>query len=246
MKSLIIFMSVLLLYSDIAFADCSGTSQGDCSGTSQATVKKSTTKKEFVVNGNFKERYKGWERAIGDVSKGSSKTEIIPFPNGLPGQLLHIRHQGEGNIQFSQTVDVPSPDLIFSVSFQASPHEGPISGFSGSGVSQIALQYLNENGDSLGQTTLLNYVKNPFADTPLIGVPRRTADTNTVRYIELGNNKFYTGYKIDIRKEIEDNLLGVNIDDIKRIAIAIWCGASHSQAGSELWITDIGIKLIEK
>ena len=155
---------------------------------------------------------------------------------------MHINHKGKGSIQFIQVVDVPSPDLIFSASFQATTSEGMIIGFSGTGVVQIALQYIDQQDRIIGQSILFNYVKNPFADTPLIGVPRRKSDTYKSHHIVFDKGKYYQGYKIDIREEIEDNLLGVNADALKKVAIVIWCGATHNQAISELWITDINLE----
>ena len=196
-------------------------------------------KGNLLINGGFLERYDGWKRQIGDITKGSSQTEIISFPHGKSGKALHIRHKGEGYFQFSQIVFVPGPDLIFSASFQASSNEGMIIGFSGTGIVQIGLQYFDENGGKLGETVFVNYVKNPFADTPLIGVPRRNPDTYKTHYIEFSKDRFYQEYGIDIRQEIENNLLGIEPDDVRQIAVVLWCGATHPQAGSELWITDI-------
>jgi hypothetical protein len=196
----------------------------------------------LLVNGGFVHQYTGWKRQIGDIRQGSSKTEIIDFPAGKSGKALHICHEGKGHIQFSQIVNVPSADLIFSATFQASTHEGMIKAFSGTGIVQIGLQYLDQEGSKLGQTVILNYVKNPFADTPLIGVPRRESDTYRTHYIELSGDKLYQDYRLDVRKEIEDNLLGIDPDSIEEIAVILWCGASHSQAGGELWITDIALR----
>jgi TolB-like protein len=196
----------------------------------------------LLANGGFQQGYSDWKRQIGDITKGSSQTEIISFPNGRSGKALHIRHKGEGYFQFSQIVFVPGPDLIFSASFQASSKEGMIIGFSGTGVVQIGLQYFDENGSKVGETVLVNYVKNPFADTPLIGVPRRNPDTYKTHYIEFSKDRFHQEYRIDIRQEIENNLLGIEPDGVRQIAVVLWCGATHPQAGTELWITDVSLK----
>jgi TolB-like protein len=209
---------------------------------SEGKTGKYNLKENLLVNGGFKRGYDGWKRNIGDITRGASQTEIIAFSQSKSGNALHIRHKGEGHIQFSQIVSVPGPDLIFMASFQASSNEGMVIGFSGSGVVQIALQYFGENGGKLGETVLVNYVKNPFADTPLIGVPRRKDDTYKTHYIEFPKAEFYSEYQIDIRKEIENNLLGTDAGNIRQIAVILWCGATHPQAGSELWITDIELK----
>ena len=197
----------------------------------------------LVVNGDFTHRYTGWKREVGDIRQGNSRNEIIGFSEGKSGKALHIQHRGKGHIQFRQMVRVPTADLIFSATFQAGSREGSIKAFSGTGVVQIALQYLDRKGSKIGQTVLLNYVKNPFADTPLIGVPRRTADTYKCRYIKFSGDRLYHDYKIDVRQEIEDNLLGVDPDSIEEIAVLLWCGATHSQARSQLWVTDIALKI---
>ena len=196
----------------------------------------------YVRNGGFQKRYEYWQRSIGDVTKGSSQTEIISFPHSKSGKALYIRHKGGGNIQFHQKVAVPGADLIFSASFQAASHEGMIMGFSGSGVAQIGLQYFDESGTKLGETVLVNYVRNPFADTPLIGVPRRAGDTYKTHFIEFTKGKFNQNYQIDIRKEIENNLMGIDHESVRSMAVILWCGATHHQAGAELWITDISLR----
>ena len=145
----------------------------------------------LVANGSFADGYTGWKRQIGDMRQGTSQTEIIDFETGKSGKALRIRHGGKGHIQFSQIVNVPAADLMFSATFQASTHEGVIKAFSGTGVVQIALQYFDRKGCKLGQTVLLNYVKNPFADTTLIGLPRRQRDTCQTHYVELAPDKLH-------------------------------------------------------
>lgn len=197
--------------------------------------------KNLIANGDFKNRYDKWERTIGDEGKGSSKTEIARYVNSNSGTALHIKHVGEGYIQYAQVIPVADADLIFSATFEARSNEGGMVAFSGTGITQIALQYMDENEKIIGQTTLINYVKNMFADTPLFGVPRLSADTNTVRYVQFKSGTPYRGYKIDILRELEDNLIGVNPGDVKKVAIAVWCSASHRSAATELWISDINL-----
>jgi hypothetical protein len=205
-------------------------------------AKQSNNKTCYLRNGDFQQRYDHWRRSIGDISRGSSQAEIINFPHGRSGKALHISHTGSGHIQFAQILPVPGPDLIFTASFQANSREGMMRAFSGSGVAQIGLQYFDEASNKLGSTILVNYVKNPFADTPLIGVPRRAPDTYTTHYIEFVGGEFNQNYTIDIRQEIESNLMGINPEQIRSIAVIIWCGASHEQAGAEMWVADISLR----
>jgi TolB-like protein len=198
-------------------------------------------KGNYIVNGDFRDRQSGWHRSIGDITSGASQVDFITIPHLKSGRALYVRHKGRGHIQFHQTADVPGPELVFSISFQAQSHEGMIKGFSGSGVSQIGLKYMDENGNGLGETILLNYVKNPFADTPLIGVPRRKDDSYKTHFVEFTSGRFHQDYRIDIRREIENNLLGMDPEAVRRIAVILWCGANHTQAGSELWVADVSL-----
>ncbi len=199
----------------------------------------STSKMNLLVNGGFVQGLSGWKRTIGDIRQGASNTEVILYRNCGSGRMLHMVHRGNGSVQLCQVVPVPTADLFLSATFQFSTREGHIRAFSGSGVAQFGMVFLDRKGEKIGQTIVLNYVKNPFADTPLIGVPRRASDTYTTHYIEVENNKLYTNYRIDIRREIESNLLGVDPDSIEEIGVVIWCGANHGDAAAELWITDI-------
>ena len=147
-----------------------------------------------------------------------------------------------GQVKIHQLVSVPGPDLIFSASFQAHSNEGPFIGFSGTGIAQIGLRFFDEEGNRLGETVLVNHVKNPFADTPLIGVPRFKDNTYQANFIEFSNDQLYQNHRIDIRQQVESKLLGVDPESIRKVAVIIWCGATHRQAGTELWITDITLQ----
>ena len=216
---------------------------GDQSGKAQARLRQNYKRKfNYLQNGGFQHRYNHWTRSIGDINRGFSKAEIVPFSHAKSGKALHITHKGECHIQFSQVVPVPGPDFIFGGSFQASSHEGMIKSFSGSGAAQIGLQYFDAQSNKLGETILINYVKNLFADTPLIGVPRRSPDTYKTHYIEYSGDKFNHNYEIEIRREIENNLMGIDPEAVRFIAVILWCGATHAQAGSELWVTDLFLK----
>jgi len=195
----------------------------------------------LITNGNFKNRYEGWRRTTGDQGNGSSKSEVASYSNAYSGQGLHISHVGGGYIQFDQIVDVVDTNLVFSATFQATSKEGPFFAFSGTGMTRITLQYMDERENVLGWTSLVNYVKNPFADSPLAGVPRLEGDTNKSHNIVFNNGIVYRDYKIDIQKELEDNLISVNAKKIKKIAVVIWCTATHKQASTDLWISDISL-----
>ena len=198
-------------------------------------------KGNMVINGDFSKNLEGWQRQIGDITKGYSQSEVISFAHNKSGKALHIRHKGEGYIQFSQVVAVAGSDLIFSASFQANSYEGNMVGFSGSGVVQVGMIYFDAEGKKLGETVVVNYVKNLFADTPLIGVPRIENDTYKKHFIEIPNGKYNQNFQIDVQREIENNLMNVNPESIRQVAIILWCGATHGQASSELWATDISL-----
>ena len=211
------------------------------SDKNESKYEKKQASGNLITNGNFKNRYEGWRRTTGDQGNGSSKSEVASYSNSYSGQGLHISHVGGGYMQFDQIVDVVDTNLGFSATFQATSKEGPFIAFSGTGMTRITLQYMDERENVLGLTSLVNYVKNPFADSPLAGVPRLKGDTNKSHDIVFKNGSVYRDYKIDIQKELEDNLMNVNAKEIRKIAVVIWCTATHKQASTDLWISDISL-----
>lgn len=209
-----------------------------------AAEKKETElrEKNLITNGDFSRQLEGWSKSIGDVTKGHSQSDIVPFNQSRAGKALQLAHRGEGHVQYSQIVPVASPDVIFQVSFRPRVREGNMTGFSGSGVAQVGLVYMDSEGQRMGETILVSYVKNPFADTALVGVPRRESDSNTKHFIELAGEKFYENYQLDVRNELENNLMGIKPDDVKKIAIVLWCGASHEQAAAQLLVADLRLE----
>jgi hypothetical protein len=192
----------------------------------------------LIENGFFTERYDGWTREVIDEG-GSSKTEIIPFSSSDSGAALHLQHEGNGGVYFYQEIDIPSVDLIFSVTFKAHSEEGPMIGFSGTGVAQIILMYFDATGNELGRTSIYNYVENIFAGSALVGVPERVRETNALHYIDAESEKLYKDFEIDVRQEIEDNLVMIRPEHVKTIAVILLCSATDTQAKSELIVADV-------
>jgi hypothetical protein len=91
-------------------------------------------------------------------------------------------------------------------------------------------------------TNLYSYVQNPLANTPLVGVPRRGNGGNNVHYIDVEKERLYKDYELDIRREIEENLLGVVPHQVRTIVIALYCGATDDGAGAELWVSDLSLR----
>jgi len=208
-------------------------------GSPSGSTRSPSYRGNLIVNGDFRDGLSGWERRIGDLKQGASKAAVIDLDATESGRALRIEHHGNGHVQFHQSVRVPGPDLLFVASFQAETWEGRLKGFSGTGVVQIGIEYLDKQSRSLGRTVILSYVRNPFADLPLPGVPRREPDSYICHYIEVESGKFFKDYKINLKDEIEQNLLGIKSELVKEIAIAIWCGANHNQAGAILWVADV-------
>lgn len=194
-----------------------------------------------VQNGGFQNRFAGWTRSVDGV-RGKGTNEIVSFADARSGYALHLTYEGKGSLLFTQKVSVTGPDYVFRGTFRASSHEGPMIGFSGTGVATVMLQYLDEDGRFLGMTSFYNYVQNPFANTPLVGVPRRGNGGNNVHYIDVEKERLYKDYELDIRREIEENLLGVVAEQVRTVAIVLYCGATDNGAGAELWVTDLSLR----
>lgn len=194
-----------------------------------------------VQNGGFQHRFAEWTRSVDGV-RGKGTNEIMPFADARSGYALHLTYAGNGGLQFAQKVPVSGPDYVFRGTFRASSHEGRMIGFSGTGIATVMLRYLDTDGRVLGTTSFYSYVENPLADTPLVGVPRRGNGGNDVHYIDVEKEHLYKDYELNIRREIEENLLGVVAGQVRTIEIALYCGATDDGAGAELWVTDLSLR----
>lgn len=208
----------------------------------QETERKSVRHKgNLIVNGNFKKHWSnGWTRTLGDITKGSSKVSVVNVSTGS-GKAVKIVHKGKSYTVLYQQIPVRDAKLKFSASFQMVTREGPIIGFSGTGIAMISLHYYNDRGKMLGKTTLCQFVKNPFAGTGLVGVPEGPKDTYREHNIKVGEG-WHTNYTMDVEREIIDNLPGVNPDEIKRITIVLWAGATGPKASADLYATDLNLE----
>jgi CHAT domain len=195
----------------------------------------------LVLNGGFQDRFTEWTRSV-QGARGKGTNEIVPFADARSGYGLHLAYEDEGSLLFAQKVPVSGPDYVFRGTFRASSHEGPMIAVSGTGIATVMLQYLDKDGQFLGMTSFYSYVRNPFADTPLVGVPRRGNGGNSVHYIDVEKERLYKDFELDIRREIEENVLGVVPDQVRTIAIALYCGATDRGAGAELWVSDLSLR----
>lgn len=195
----------------------------------------------LVRNGGFQERFAEWTRSL-DGATGKGTNEIVSFADARSGHALHLAYEGRGSLQFAQKIRIPGPDYVFRGTFRSSSHEGRMIGFSGTGVATVSLEYLDADGGLLGATSFYGYVENPLANTPLVGVPRRGNGGNNVHYIDVAKDRLYKDYELDIRREIEENLLGIVPGQVRAVEITLVCGATDEGAGAELWVSDLSLR----
>jgi len=195
----------------------------------------------LIKNGYFLDEFDGWQRELVDEG-GSSKISITNFGSSLFNRALHIEHEGLGKIYFYQDVVIPSTNLVFSCSFNASSTEGPIIGFSGTGFTIIGIVYLDSQNNTLGFTRIINFNESLFAGTSFVGAPEELSDTNTTHNIEVESETTYADFTIDINKELNNNLLGIDPTAVDAIEIMFIVGSTDSSASAELTISDIVLK----
>jgi len=54
--------------------------------------------------------------------------------------------------------------------------------------------------------------------------------------------RLYKDLEIDIRREIEENLAGVAAEQVRTVAIVLYCGGTDPDAGAELWVSDLSLR----
>ena len=195
----------------------------------------------LVINGYFLEDYSGWTRDLIDEG-GSSKTNIVNFGSSQFNRALQLTHEGLGDIIFWQSLDIPTTNLIFSASFNATSTQGPIWGFSGTGYAMIVISYQDDVGNELGFTRIINFNENMFAGSAFVGSPEKLSDSNTTHNYQIDSDKTYHNFTIDIQNELQNNLLGINASDVKSVTIAFIVGSNDKNASAELIVADVLLK----
>lgn len=190
----------------------------------------------LVLNGNFTNSYSGWIRSTGAVQEGVNLSEIIPGPPGKPGNILHLKHRGQGSIKFIQIVEVPNTDLIFSASYRVSEQKDKA--FKGFGQVLIGITYVKQDDTLLGQEFEGFFSKDPFGDST--GNEHRAVNKIKPKQTRVSSEGF-NNYQIDIRKKSSDLFLRFDPKSLKKLIIEFVCSGSHPQAEAELWITDISL-----
>ena len=57
-----------------------------------------------------------------------------------------------------------------------------------------------------------------------------------------GEREVYKNYKLNIRKEVNENLLGINSDDIRSIKVVLIVGSTDKNASGTLTVSDLTLK----
>jgi hypothetical protein len=192
----------------------------------------------LVQNGYFLEDYDYWTRDLADEG-GSSKISITNSNNSIVDRALNMEQSGLGHLVLSQKVKINDIDLNFSATFHTTSSEGLIWGFSGSGYAIVGLGYIDSNGDHLGYTRIMNINESIFAGTAFIGAPESISDTNNQHNIMIESGKLYSHYSLNVKQEIESNLLGIDPSEVAYIEIVLIVGSNDKDAGASLKISDI-------
>ena len=196
--------------------------------------------KNLLVNGNFGQDWPtGWTRAYGDIEKGGSITEVI---RGSDARILHMKHTGESDVSLYQIVRVPKGRMFFQFQVKFNTWEGPIWGFSGTGVASISLLLMDADKRTIGSVWAGSYVHNPFEGTGMVGVPKGPSDTSSASFVETPNGQTIRE-RFDVTRFVRDRLGRVDLQKIEYVAVVISVGATNPNAGAEAWIGDLALEV---
>ena len=186
-------------------------------------------KGNLIVNGDFEEQWTvGWERMVGDPSRGANHVKIVYSADGEGDDDLYLYHSGKSYMTLYQCVQVVSSNLLFSASFKL----GPVT--RRNATSMIELQYGDRKGRHIGSTRLINYDYRPFI------YERRRGPLNTgfVHHIKM-KTRWYRNYTINLRKEIINNLPAIDPDRIRDIIVILYVGGDYKHCVSKLYADNI-------
>jgi hypothetical protein len=178
-----------------------------------------------------------WKRNYS--GSGANVTEIT---HDAGGNVLHIRHTGQSEVELIQVVPVATGRLLFSYEARFHTWEGPIAGFTGSGIGGISLSLMDGRNSVLGIIWTGNYLHNIFEGTGLAGVPQGPRDSPVTAFFEEPSDR-KVHEELDLSKIIRDRLVRVNAGSIRSIVISIGAAATHPSAGAEMWVGQLSLKV---
>jgi len=191
----------------------------------------------LIRNGDFSSDWPvAWRRRYS--GNGANVTEVT---HDSGGNVLHIRHTGQSEVELIQVVPVGIGRLLFSYEGRFHTWEGPIAGFTGAGIAGISLSLLDGRNGVLGTIWTGNYLHNIFEGTGLAGVPQGPKDTQVTAFLEEPNDK-KVHEELDLSKIVRDRLVRVNVASIRSIVISIGAAATHPSAGAEMWVGQLSLK----
>ncbi|MFO7675855.1 MAG: hypothetical protein R6X12_06030 [bacterium] len=161
---------------------------------------------ELLVNGSFEQPLgTGWVHTEGGAGTHTSNRAVHYHPDP-DYEAMAYQYDNPGWCRLGQTVDVASPalTLTFWASFE---HSGGTSTCWPAAC--FSVSYQNRNGTELGETRYVYSTYATWQPTPTLSLVR-VADPA------------WSEYRLDIAREIADNLPGVSPADIARIEVALY------------------------
>lgn len=159
---------------------------------------------QYVVNGDFEQDLNtGWKQVLNGA--GASITRSTTFDPDPNYEVRVGKSSGGGYALLSQTISVPTTDLVFS----ANAKIYAVATSTAWAGSALILKYLDQNGNVLGETRICaktGYC--PWANSP------------TMHLIIVPDSQWHN-HSFNVNTELA-NLTAVNPDNVKNIEIALF------------------------
>ncbi len=163
----------------------------------------------LITNGDFEQDLRiGWVMSLIDPTYGDTIDCLSKFDPD-PDNELRVKKHHATLAKIHQTVNIPTTDLLFSISAKLYAYEHPSPSPYYWSASAIALRYLDRNYNLLGETRIA--YKSPHC--PWHNSP-------TLHIINVNDTLNWHTYSFNINDEL-NNLPGVNQNNIKKIQIAL-------------------------
>ncbi len=187
--------------------------------------------KNMVVNGYFLEQLDGW-RQIHITEGGQSSRKIVESENSDYKKALRMEQEGEGTLGISQMVPVSSINLNLYFTMQI------YSGTYSSENAGLIIVYYDNQGNRLGWTRVSEKLKSDNGSA-LVGNPKSMANTATINNYRVESEKVYKRYKLNLLEEVENNLLGIEPNNIASIELIVFVSGTYSLSSSWVEISEI-------
>lgn len=190
--------------------------------------------RNLVKNGYFLDGIDGWDQEF-VAEGGQGSKEVVDYENSYYKRALYLKQERGGVLWFYQQIPVSTVDLDLTFTIQASTYDAYHAS------SGLFIIYYDQFGQQLGWTRIFNGNSDKLQGARVVGDPQSMRNSPVSNNYFLENKKVNKRIGINLKDEIEAKLLGIDINDVATIELAVYVYSDnyYSNIWSSVYISEI-------